>query len=462
LMLEAIRLGPLGRRLAAAFLAVALVALAAFFVLTILAEHFDVSSLAGSQRTEAINAIVSSAASAYRANGGWSGADLQPVVALADLTSGATELSTTAGTVLLRTGDAALLHSGNAVQVTRTVDADNATVGRLLIAFPAGGLTRPEQRLRTDLAEAAALSALVAVLVAFAASVGLGRIVIGPIRRLSTAAHAIGAGDRRVRIGAAGPGELAELGQAFDAMVVALDETERSRLALIAEVAHELRTPVAVLQAETEALVDGVRLPTPAALASLHDETLRLGRRIEDLQTLASADATGLALERSAVDLGRVAAESAELLGSQFDAAGVALDLAVEPTEVWGDSHRLHQVVTNLLTNACKYAPSGGTVRVEVRPLPRRGHLSVTDDGPGIAPSERLLVFERFYRGETAKRTTGSGIGLTVVQRIVDAHGGRVRIEDPPTGGTSFVVELPSVDPGPTGISTQSPHSLHL
>jgi len=460
-MPKAIRLGPLGRRLAAAFLLVSLVALAAFFALTILAERLDVSSLAGSQRTEATNAIVSSASSAYRANGGWSGADLQPVVALADLTSGATQLSTTDGTVLLRTGDSGLLGSTSAVRVTRDVEVNGSVVGHLSMAFPAGGLTRPEQRLRTDLAEAAALSALVAVLVAVAASVGLGGIVIGPIRRLSSAAHAIGAGDRSVRIGPAGPGELAELGRAFDAMVVALEETEQSRRALVAEVAHELRTPVAILQAETESLIDGVRSPDPEALVSLHDETLRLGRRIEDLQTIASADATGLELERSRVDLARVAAESAQLLGSQFRASGVTLDLSIEPTEVWGDSHRLQQVVVNLLTNAVKYTPSGGVVRLEVQPVGRRGRLVVTDDGPGIDPADRPLVFERFFRGKTAKKLEGSGIGLTVVERIVTAHGGEVQIVDPPSGGARFVVEIPGPDPERTLISTQSPHALH-
>jgi signal transduction histidine kinase len=380
---------------------------------------------------------------------------------LADLTSGATELATPDGSALLRTGDSTLLASDDAVRVTRTVQVDGKTVGRLSIAFPAGGLNRPEQRLRTDLAEAAALSALVAILVALGASIGLGRVVIAPIRRLSYAAREIGAGDRSVRIGPAGPGELAELGEAFDAMVVALDETERSRQALVAEVAHELRTPVAILQAETEALVDGVQPAGPAALASLHDESLRLGKRIEDLQTLASADATGLTLERSAVDLGRVATECAEVMERQFKASGIALELSVERTEVWGDPHRLDQMVTNLLTNACKYTHTGGAVRLDVHPVGPMGRLMVTDDGPGIAPEERSRVFERFYRGATASRSAGSGIGLTVVERIVRAHGGEVRIEDPPEGGTSFIVELPELDPGRGPISTQSPHSLH-
>lgn len=444
-MAVTMRLGPLGRRLAVAFLAVTLVALAAYAALMLLAERHDVSSLATTQRNEATGAIVSAAESAYQANGGWSGADLQPIVALTSLSSAATELSTPDGTVLLRTGGAALLRTGGAVQTTLPVTVSGELVGRLRLAFPPGGLTGPEQRLRTHLAQAAGLAALVAVLVALAASLGLGQVLARPLQRLAVAARAIGSGDRKVRIGPrVGPGELAELGEAFDAMVVALDRAERARQALVAEVAHELRTPVAVLQAETEALVDGVRPVTPDALESLHEEAVRLGQRIEDLQTLASTDATGLSLDRTLVDLGEVAGRAADSLGTRFGAAEVRLERRLAPTPVWADARRIHQVVTNLLANSCKFTPAGGSVRVDVHPVDGHGQLVVVDDGPGISPDEQGHVFDRFYRGSAGRAAEGSGIGLAVVDQIVRAHGGDVRLESPPKGGARFVVSLPA------------------
>lgn len=454
-MPTALRLGPLGRRLALALLAVTLVSLAAYATLMILAERHDVSSLATSQRNEASGAIVSAAESAYEANGGWSGADLKPIVALSSLSSAAAELRTPGGAVLLRTGTASLLTTKTAVHTTRPVRVTGGLVGWLRIAYPSGGLTGPDQRLRTHLAQAAALAALVAVLVALVASLALSHILSRPMRRLAAAAHAIGRGDRQVRIGPrAGPGELAELGQAFDAMVVALDRAERARQALVAEVAHELRTPVAVLQAETEALVDGVRPVTPDALGSLHEETVRLGQRIEDLQTLASADAAGLSLDHTLVDLGEVARRAAASLGRRFDAAGVHLERHLVPTLVEADARRIHQVVINLLTNACKFTPAGGTVRLEVHPANGQGELVVADEGPGVPPNEQGRIFDRFYRGSAGRSAEGSGIGLAVVSEIVQAHGGDIRLESAPRGGARFVVRLPaSLDRRASGVA---------
>lgn len=442
------RLGPLGRRLAVAFLAVTLATLAVYAAVMTLAERQDVSNLATAQRNDATGAIVSAAENAYQANGGWPGADLQPLAALSKLSSAAAELRTADGTALVRTGPAALLRTHGAVHITRPVMASGHLVGRLHLAFPPGGLTGPEQRLRSHLAQAAGLAALVAVLVALAASLGLSQVLARPLRRLAAAAHAIGNGDREVRIGPrAGPGELAELGEAFDGMVRALDRAERARQALLAEVAHELRTPVAVLQAETEALVDGVRPVTREALGSLHEEAIRLGQRIEDLQTLASADAAGLSLERTLVDLGEVAGRAADSLVGRFDAAGVRLDRHLAPAPVWADARRAHQVVINLLTNACKFTPAGGVVRIDVRSVNGQGRLVVADDGPGIPPDEQGHVFDRFYRGSAGRAAEGSGIGLAVVDQIVRAHGGGVRLECPRRGGARFVVSLPAATP---------------
>jgi signal transduction histidine kinase len=247
-----------------------------------------------------------------------------------------------------------------------------------------------------------------------------------------------------VRFGEPGaPGELGELGRAFDSMAAALERHEELRQSMVADVAHELRTPVTILQVETESLVDGTRAPTPTALISLHDESVRLGRLVEDFQVLASADAAGLRLDRSRVDLATVVAGVADSLESRFVTSGVRLERGLSPAVVWADPSRLRQVVANLLANAAKFTPSGGTVSLLVVADQHCARLEVTDTGPGLAPEERDQVFERFFRGSAGQKTGGSGIGLAVVRDLVEAHGGQVKAESAQPGGAKFVVSLP-------------------
>lgn len=441
-------LSPLGTRLAASFVAVALVTLGLFAALTLLADNRDVNSLGRTSRSDELTAIASAAASAYQADGGWPGADLQPVVALADSANAAVELVSSDGQIILRGGDPELLSSNRAVQQMTPVVSASRTVGEVHLGFPAGGLSPSQRRLRSAVIRTAGLAAGLAVLVALVASVLITRIVVRPLRRLSVAAQSIGAGEKGVRLGSRmGPGELSELSATFDAMAAALDRAEELRQGMVADVAHELRTPIAVLQAETEALVDGIRQPDIVALTSLHDEALRLGQMVEDLQALASADAAGLTLECHSVDLAQVASQAAHALAERFRTAEVRLELSLPALMVWADAQRLNQVVTNLLSNASKYTPPGGEVRLTVRTEGTMARLEVTNTGPGIPRGEQEQVFDRFFRGRAGRQAGGTGIGLAVVKQLVEAHGGEVRVEDPPGGGVSFVVLLPLAAP---------------
>jgi signal transduction histidine kinase len=184
-------------------------------------------------------------------------------------------------------------------------------------------------------------------------------------------------------------------------------------------------------------------LPSQGALASLHEEAVRLGRMVEDLQTLASAEAAGLELQPRPLDLGRVAADAADSLASRFWAGRLQLRQQLPPTPVLGDPRRLHQVVTNLLANAAKYTPAGGSVTIRASTDGSDAVLEVADTGPGIPDDERQLVWERFYRGESGRLADGSGIGLAVVKELVDAHGGQVTVDEAPGGGARFTVRLP-------------------
>jgi len=450
-------LGPLGVRLALAFVAVALAAVAVLGGLTLWASRGEVADLVDRQQDQDVTEIAATLALAYEQAGGWSGADLSGAFALtasaqADLavldpdgqlvatgsSPGMAEMMESMH------GDAAMM-SGDLGDPRRVaVEVDDATVGTAVLRFPATGLPAPEREVRDALARTVLAGAGIAALVALAAAVVVSHRVTRPVVALTDTARRLEAGDRDARAHmAAAPGELGELANAFDQMADALRHEDVLRRTLVADVAHELRTPATILRASCEELVDGLADPTPARLASLHDEVLRLGRVIEDLEALASAQAAGLHLQRAPVDLAGVAADAAALLQPSFDDAGLTLSTATTPVTVDGDRDRLHQITVNLLTNALKFTPRGGTVTLAVEPVEALAKLAVSDTGPGIPADELPHVFERFWRGAGAGRSAGSGIGLAIVAELTRAHGGRVTVHSTPGRGATFTVLLP-------------------
>ena len=436
--------GRLAARLVLAFVGVALAAEAVFASVTLLTTRSDLAGLASAQRVETTDAVVSALDNAYRANGGWSGADIAPALVMVHIWGAAMDVLNPDGVPIFRTGPPGLLSTGDPIGVHRSLQVEKHSIGTVDLAFPKGGLTPGDRRLRSDLGGAVEISAVIAAGVALAVAIVVAKGLVRPIRRLSAAAQALGSGTKGIRVGEqTGPGELAELARAFDSMAASLEHHEHLRQAMVADVAHELRTPVAILQAETEALVDGVSTPTPAALVSLHDECLRLGRMVQDLQTLASADAAGLSLERSRVDFAAVASGAADSLAGRFSASGVRLERDLSSAIVWADPSRLRQIVANLLANAAKFTPAGGTVSLTVGTENRWARLDVSDTGPGIPQDEQERVFERFFRGSAGRKAGGSGIGLAVVKDLVEAHDGQVQLEGSHFGGACFVVRVP-------------------
>lgn len=432
-------------RLAVAFVAVALVAVALFAVLTVVVESRDVSGLARSQANDLAGAVAGAAAGAYRSHEGWAGADLSDAMAVAGAVGADVEIADVSGRVVA-SGPGTKRPSGTSVTSTAPVEVTGRRVGEVRLAIGAGGLGRTEAHLRHALALGLAGSAAAAALLAVGAAVIVAERIARPVAHLTAAARAMSAGRRDVRVGAlSGPRELAELGEAYDAMAATVAEEDRLRRATAAHVAHELRTPVAIILATCESLLDGVHDPSPENLSSLRDEALRLAARVADVETLASAEAAGLSLHREPVDLAQVAKGAADALAERFAAADVGLDRHL--TSVWtlGDAGRLHQVVTNLLTNAVKFSPEGSAV--EIRSLISDGDavLEVSDSGPGITPDEISHLSEPFWRGRAAASVAGSGIGLAVVDQLVTAHGGRVEVDSVPGRGTTFRVRLPQV-----------------
>jgi two-component system, OmpR family, sensor histidine kinase BaeS len=214
---------------------------------------------------------------------------------------------------------------------------------------------------------------------------------------------------------------------------------------LVADIAHELRTPVAILQAGSEAMLDGVTAPSPDALKSLHEEVLRLARLVADLQTLAAADAAALNLTPSATDLGDITAAALDSLAPRFQAAQVDVVRTVQPEAlVFGDPDRLRQVVLNLLTNAVKFTPAHGHISVTVAPSDGHVVLTVADSGVGIDAENLPQIFDRFWRGPNAAGLPGTGVGLAIVAGLVHAHRGNISVRSEPGAGTAITVSLPA------------------
>ncbi len=434
--------GSLALRLALAFVTVALAAVALLAGLTAAFAAADVSHLASSQRAQLTRAIAVAAGAVWERNHRWAGADLSPVLDLAARAGADVQIRD-------RTGQLVASSPGFAAQAadprfTTPIVVGGGRAGVAEARFTGQGLSGADQALQTALLRAIAGAAGLAALLALAAGLAAARRITRPVGRLIITARAMGAGDRNARVGpVAAPAELTELAAAFDQMAAALERQEQLRRDMVADVAHELRTPVAVLQAGHEALLDGVAEPTPAYLTSLRDEVLRLARMVSDLQTLAEADAAALHLTLRPADLAGIAAAAAGRLAARFEAAGITLEQQLTTVQVLADAGRVHQIIINLLTNALKFTPAGGRVTISTGPADGRAVLRVTDTGSGIPADELPRIFDRFWRGRQAARTSGSGIGLAMAAGLARAHSGELAAASTEGHGTRLTLTFP-------------------
>jgi two-component system, OmpR family, sensor histidine kinase BaeS len=432
----------IGLRLALAFLGVALVAIALLAGLTAVFSGADVSALAARQRTQLASAVAVAAGAAYDRKSSWGAAYLGPVLDLTARTGADVQIRNAAGRPVASSPG---FEGRSGTQLSWPVMADDRRVGTAVMQFSGSGLGGAEHTLRTALLRAIAGAAGLAALVALVTGLAVARRITRPVERIITVTRAMGGGDRAARVGpVAAPGELRELATAFDQMADTLDRQEQLRRDLVADVAHELRTPVAILQAGHEALLDGVVEATPDQLTSLRDEVLRLARMVDDLQTLAAADAATLQLSLRRCDLAEVTAAAIDSLAGRFEAADLSVERQLAAAPVMADPRWLHQVITNLLTNALKFTPAGGQVRIETETAGPGAVLRVTDTGTGIPSDELPHIFERFWRGRQAMPTSGSGIGLAVAAELARAHGGQLTASSQPGRGTEMTLSLPA------------------
>jgi signal transduction histidine kinase len=289
------------------------------------------------------------------------------------------------------------------------------------------------------------------VAVALVLGLLVARQLTAPLRALTEAARHLTRDEPRPvdpgevpQVQVSGGGEIGELGQAFNQMAHSLAQQETLRRSLMADIAHELRTPLSVIRSDLEAMLDGVYEASPETLASLQEETLLLARLVDDLRALAQAEAGQLELDRRPVDLAELLRGVVTGFDCVAQAQGQSLELALpaELPAVSADPQRVRQIVANLVSNALRHAPESGRVVASAAVQPAAVQISVSDDGPGIPAGEVDHVFDRFWRGSGA-RAEGSGLGLAIARELVRAHGGQIWVETEPGEGAIFSFTLP-------------------
>lgn len=298
---------------------------------------------------------------------------------------------------------------------------------------------------------ALAVAAIAATLTSLAISLFVARRVTVPLREMMQVAGRISAGHYAERIEVAPVHRTDELGQlaaSINALAVALEQTERRRLEVIGDVAHELRTPIATLEGYLEGLLDGVIEPTPQTWAMLHTEAGRLRRLVDDLQELSRAEARQIPLSLQPVAPQRLVQSVLDPLEGQFAEKGLQLQvhLPEDLPPVMADPARAVQILTNLLVNALRYTPAPGRVEVAVSREEDMVAFRVIDTGVGLTPEQLAHIFERFYRVDKSRSRAlgGSGIGLTIAQSLAQAMQGDIHVESVGLGqGSSFTLTLP-------------------
>jgi signal transduction histidine kinase len=286
-----------------------------------------------------------------------------------------------------------------------------------------------------------ALPILLIVFVVFAAIFGGMRRISRPMNNLIEAARRIEAGDYSAQVPEWGSADIRSVAHAFNSMSARLKTSDEQRRSFLADVTHELRTPLSVIRGQAEAIADGLYPADAAHLAPILDATATLDRLVEDLRTVVLTDAGNLVLHKEPTDLGALVHDSVESFRAQAETKGVGLnvDSAPDLAQVDIDPARIRQVIGNLVSNSLRHTPAGGSVKVSVA---APASITVADTGEGIPPELLPHVFERFAKGPTS---TGSGLGLAIAHDIVRAHGGEITLRNATSGGTIATVTL---DPG--------------
>jgi two-component system sensor histidine kinase BaeS len=335
------------------------------------------------------------------------------------------------------------LSSGNAIRL------NNQTVGTLIADANVANaaIDAPSQNFLNQVNRSLFLAGIVATLIALVLGFVLFRQITAPLDVLTQATQKIAAGDLKTRAVVRGEDEISRLGRSFNRMAENLEHSETARRNMLADVSHELRNPLGVIQSHLEAMLDGVFPTSPEQIASLHDETILLKRIVDDLRDLALADAGQLSLRRETTDLRSLVERTTQTFQAQAVEKQIALthELAQDIPALNVDAQRIEQVLRNLVSNAMHYSPAGARVTVKLIRNGNTARVEVSDTGPGIPADALAQIFERFWRGDKSRSRIlgGSGLGLAIAKQWIEAHGGEIGVTSQVGQGATFWFTLP-------------------
>lgn len=336
----------------------------------------------------------------------------------------------------------------------------NPELGRALIFY-----AEPEPTTRAFFSEfflrPLVIAGLLALLLAVLLAVLITRSVAGPLQKMAKAAQGIAAGDYDQRVPPAGPDEVQRVAESFNSMAARVRATQAAQRDFVANVSHDLKTPITAISGWSQALLDGAAAAPDEqarAAATIHSEAARMDRMVNQLLDLARLESGQMELARGPVDMGDLLAAVRRSFEPQAQTQGVDLVLDVQPTPpVLGDPDRLAQIFANLVDNALTHTPPGGRVTLWAQPIGSWVDTGVSDTGAGIPAGVQERVFERFYRVEQSRargEERGAGLGLAIVRELVQAHQGQVRLDSAPGQGTTVTVRLPAAGRAPDGEPT--------
>lgn len=389
-----------------------------------------------------------------QSNGDWYGGAL----------SAATSASSLYDSVYLqvRTIDGTIVYDDRANDVLGSVDVkedgsnvasapiivDGEKVGTVLVRVPGSEtlLTKFDEDFRNKSYNAMIFAAVIALIIAMVMGAIFARTIAAPVKKITNAAKALKEGDYSARTGMTGSDEIARLGNMFDLMADSVESNRKLERRLVTDVAHELRTPLMAIQSTVEAMIDGVFKPDAERLETLNSEVQRLSRLVDALLKLSRLESRTKPIEQKKVDLTEMLSSVVQTHQAYIHDAGLNLEFEYDPhVYVFGDADLLRQATANLISNAVRYTPEGGTITIMARKGDLMGQIVVKDTGIGLTPEEAKLVFQRFWRADSgrARATGGLGIGLSVVKEIVEQHNGWVRVEGRPNEGACFTIYIP-------------------
>ena len=326
------------------------------------------------------------------------------------------------------------------------MDDEQRRIGTLFLAVEDPLLGPEEEAFLASAKRSALLGGGIASGVALLLAGFLISQVLSPLRLLTRATERIAHGDLSQRVVLSARDEFGRLGESFNRMIENLQRSETLRQTMTADISHELRTPVTIIQGNLEAILDGIYTPDAKTIAPIYEETLHLGSLIDDLRDLALAEAGELRLDKEPTDLAALVSQVVETVNSSLEGGPQLSSTSAKGLPaVTLDPKRIRQVLANLLSNAVRFTPEEGEIRVEVAYGEEGAEVRVTDTGPGIPQEDLPHLFERFYRGDRARTRAsgGSGLGLAIAKQWVEAHGGMIRVENVEESGARFTIRLP-------------------